>query len=88
MKRNENYVLRSIAQENILVPTGELSQSINGLITLNEMASFIWNHVNDCQNVDDMVKFILAEYDVDEKKAREDTEMFLKILLEQKMIEM
>ena len=50
MKRNTNFILREIAGENILVATGEAAQIFNGMITLNEVASFIWKNVKQWIN--------------------------------------
>lgn len=36
MKRNTDFMLRDIAGEVILVPTGAATQQFNGMITLNE----------------------------------------------------
>ena len=46
MKRNTNFILREIAGENILVATGKAAQVFNGMITLNEVASFIWSNID------------------------------------------
>ena len=45
MKTNKNFILRNIAGDNILVATGEAAQSFNGMITMNEAASFIWSNI-------------------------------------------
>ena len=37
MKRNTDFMLRDIAGEVILVPTGAATQQFNGMITLNEV---------------------------------------------------
>ena len=47
MKRNTDFMLRDIAGEVILVPTGAATQQFNGMITLNEVAAFIWKNLNE-----------------------------------------
>ena len=76
MKRNTNFILREIAGENILVATGEAAQIFNGMITLNEVASFIWKNIDECKTVDKLIASILEEFDIEEETARRDIESF------------
>ena len=76
MKRNTNFILREIAGENILVATGEAAQIFNGMITLNEVASFIWKNIDECKTVDKLIVSILDEFDIDDETARRDIESF------------
>ena len=45
MKINKDFMIRDIAGETILVPTGEISHNFNGMITLNEVAAFILQNI-------------------------------------------
>ena len=76
MKRNTNFILREIAGENILVATGEAAQIFNGMITLNDVASFIWKNIDECKTVDKLIASILDEFDIDDETARRDIESF------------
>ena len=76
MKRNTNFILREIAGENILVATGEAAQIFNGMITLNEVASFIWKNIDECKTLDKLIASILDEFDIDDETARRDIESF------------
>ena len=50
MKRNTDFMLRDIAGEVILVPTGAATQKFNGMITLNEVADFIWKNLDESKS--------------------------------------
>ena len=76
MKRNTNFILREIAGENILVATGEAAQIFNGMITLNDVASFIWKNIDECKTVDKLIASILDEFDIDKETAKKDVENF------------
>lgn len=76
MKTNKSFILREIAGENILVATGEAAQVFNGMITLNEVASFIWKNIDECKTVDKLIASILEEFDIEEETARRDIESF------------
>lgn len=86
MKTNKNFILRNIAGENILVATGEAAQNFNGMITLNEVASFIWNNVDECGSVEKLITSILDEFDIDEETARRDVEGFTNELIRMGMV--
>ena len=81
MKTNKDFVLRKIADEYIIVPTGKASQIFNGMITVNDVAAFIWENIDDSKDKNEIVNKVLKEFDVDEKNAREDVYGFISDLL-------
>ena len=86
MKRNSDFMLRDIAGEVVLVPTGQATQKFNGLITLNEVAAFIWKNLDEAGTREQLVKMILDEFEVDQKTAEADVDGFINALKEQEMI--
>ena len=82
MKRNPDLICRSIAGETVLVPTGQLAQNFNGMITLNEVAAFIWENLEKVDSQDELLKLILDEFEVEEAAADADLNGFLSMLLE------
>lgn len=86
MKTNEFYILREIAGDNLLVPVGEATQRLNGMVQLTETAAFIWNHINEAKDLEELVKMITDEYEVDEETARNDVFGFTKELYMREMI--
>ena len=77
MKTNKDFMLRKIAGESILVATGEATQRFNGMITLNEVATFIWENIDACETEDELIGKILSEFDIDEEIARDDAREFI-----------
>ena len=86
MKRNKDFILRDIAGENILVATGEAAQIFNGMITLNDVASFIWNNIDECGTTEKLTTSILKEFDIDLETAKRDVEGFTSELIKMGMI--
>ena len=68
MKRNTDFMLRDIAGEVILVPTGAATQQFNGMITLNEVAAFIWKNLDESKSKEELVDKIMDEFEVEEGK--------------------
>ena len=77
MKIDKNFVLREIAGEYIIIPTGRTALEFNGLITVNEVGMELWKMLQEDVTFDDLLNGILEEYDVDENAAREDIQEFL-----------
>ena len=84
MKRNTDFMLRDIAGEVILVPTGAATQQFNGMITLNEVAAFIWKNLDESKSKEALVDKIMDE--VDEETARTDVEGFVGALYEHGLV--
>ena len=82
MKIKEGYILRQIAGEYVVIPSGE-DLDLNLMITLNETGSFLWERLAEGAEEEDLVKALLAEYDVDEARARKAVEGFIANLREQ-----
>lgn len=77
MKVEKEFVLREIAGDYIIIPTGKTVLDFNGLITVNEVGASLWNMLQEEVSLDDLVNGILNEYDVEEEIAREDIQEFL-----------
>ena len=77
MKIDKNFVLREIAGEYIIIPTGRTALEFNGLITVNEVGMELWKMLQEDVTFDDLLNGILEESDVDENAAREDIQEFL-----------
>lgn len=82
-KINNQYLLRNVAGERIVVPTGSAVQKFNGLITLNEVAALIWECLQKQMLPEEIVQKILQEYDVEEAEAVRDVNGFMQMLTEQ-----
>lgn len=86
MKTNELYILRDIAGDSLLVPVGEATQRLNGMIHMTETAAFIWNHIDEAKDLEEIVSMLTAEYEVDEETARADVFGFTRELYMREMI--
>lgn len=87
MKILKRLVKRNIAGDVILVPVGDASLDIKGLITLNETGEFIWDSLESAKDAEDLANMLAAEYDVDAATAAKDTNDFLAKLKELGIVE-
>ena len=82
MKVQKEFILREIAGDYVILPTGKTVLTFNGLITVNEVGADLWKMLQTEVTFDDLLKGILETYDVDEETAREDIQEFLNTLIE------
>lgn len=84
MTVKKELIKRDIAREYFLVPVGKSMYDSNGLFILTELGSFIWDLLPNVDGEEDILKAVLAEYEVDEATAKADIQVFLNKL---KMLE-
>lgn len=88
MKTNKDYILRSIAGEYILIPTGAAAAAFNGMINLSEVAGFVWQNLDGAADLEELVAKVVEEYEVDPAVARADVQRFVDSLVENNMAEL
>ncbi|WP_295585007.1 PqqD family protein [uncultured Oscillibacter sp.] len=77
MRATSEMVLREIAGEYLLIPTGETALKIHGMVTLSESGLLLWKKLQSECTEDSLVEALLAEYEVDPATARADVCAFL-----------
>lgn len=86
MRTNENYILREIDEESILIPIGEASEHLNGMIHLTPTAAFIWKEVDSSNCLEEIILKLTGKYEVTEEVARRDVYGFLSEFYKRKMV--
>lgn len=87
MKISQNFILREIAGEYVIVPTGEAAYEFQGLITVNETGAFLWEKLQkDEQTEESLVKVLCEEYETDQTQAEKDVAEFIQRLRQQNIL--
>lgn len=86
MKIKSGFAKREIAGSNIVVPVGSTSKEFNGMITLNESGAFFWDCFTEDITIEEAVKKVTDEYDIDEQTAKRDIEKFVNMLSENNLL--
>ena len=88
MKISNDYVLREVAGNFIVVPVGEAALDLNVVIHLNEVGAFIFKLLQDNDlSVDEIVNKVLDEYEIDKETATKDVEEFILGLKKRNILE-
>lgn len=69
MKLKDGFILRSVAGQSVVLPTGG-DLDLNMMITLNDTGAFLWEKLENETTEENLVIALLAEYDVDEDTAK------------------
>ncbi len=77
MRAVKDFIMREIAGETILIPSGSAAKKFNGLITVNELGAFIWNALSEDLTLDALTERITDAYEVNAATARADASEFL-----------
>lgn len=88
MRIKEGFELRTICGENIIISHGVQNINFTKIISLNESAAEVWKSLIGTDfTVEDMVKVILDNYEIDEATALNDCNTLLKGLEEVGLVE-
>lgn len=70
MKLRDDFVTYTMADTHVMVPVGEASEKLHGIVKSNETAAFIIECLKNDTTVDGIVDKILEEYEVDRERAK------------------
>ena len=87
MKIKNGYMLREVAGEAVVVPTGEATLNFQGIISLNETGALLWKELEQGCEKKDLVQALLDEYEVDAETAEKDVNEFLKLAGDARLID-
>lgn len=87
MKIKEGYILRKIAGEDVVIPIGGNIANFNGVIRLNESATFLWKKVQEEVDKEYLINSLIEEYEIDSELATNDVDSFINTLVEHQAIE-
>jgi len=76
MQLKEGFILRSVAGETVVVPSGT-ELDLNMMITLNETGKLLWEKLEKGTTEEELVQALLNEYDVDEQTATAHVALFV-----------
>ena len=89
MKLKDQLILREVAGQYVIVPTGKRVQEVTNIVYISASAAYLWDYMKDHEfEKEDLVQRIMEHYTgVTEEKAKEDIEKFLKILADNNILD-
>jgi len=78
MKLKEDFMLREVAGQWLLVPIGDSVINVNGIVTLSESGVTIWKSLeNEITDENELANALMEEYEIDQATALESVREFL-----------
>lgn len=74
---SDQYILRTIAGENVLVSVGENAAFDNGILSLNDSFAFLWQLYQEPITLDEAIQKATMEYDDSEGTMKDHIKSFL-----------
>ncbi len=81
MKIREEYKVREMAGEHVIIMQGRLGVDMTKIISLNESALYLWNALCGKEFcVDDAARLLTEQYEIDEATAARDAAAWIEKL--------
>lgn len=77
MTANNNFVLREILDDAMLIPISEESNHIRGIIRLSSTGAFLWKALASEQSIESLAAALVESYDIDAETAFADVKAFI-----------
>lgn len=88
MKIKEGFILRKIANNDMVVPIGNNIADFNGIISLNESAAFLWKRLKEGAELQQLAETLTKEYNINREQAEVDAEDFIERLQKAELLEL
>ena len=86
MKIRDGFIVKNIANTNVVVAVGDATKYLNGTITLNDSGLLIWKELENGCEKDRLIELILENYDTDANTAEKDIDAFISTLKKHEII--
>ena len=77
MRIKDGFMLRNVADMNIVVPVSQNALDFKSMLSLNETGAFLWQLLKQDIPEEELVQKLMDEYEVDEDNAERDIREFL-----------
>lgn len=87
MKIKEGLVMRELAGKAVVIPVGEASKELKGMVKLNKTGRAVWEGLSQGLSEDQIAEGIAERFEVDEATARRDVAVFVEKMREASLLE-
>lgn len=89
MKLKDGLILREVAGQYVVVPTGKRVQEVTSIVYISSLGAYLWDYMKDHEfEKEDLVAKIMEHYSgVTEEQAAADIEKFLKTLADNNILD-
>ena len=84
---NPNFIMTQVADEWLVVPTGEMAQHFNGMMSLNASSRFVWEQFQTPNSTNRVLQAMKARYEGNEHDMEVELRQFVSRCLAYKILE-
>ena len=85
-KRNDQIIVRKIADEFFLVPIKGNLADMRRIYALNPVAEYIWKELDESRSLQDICNNVVSTFDVNKQQAQADICELIREMLEEDLI--
>ena len=87
MKIKEGFLVKKIAGDYLVVPTGDNIVDFAVAVSLNETGAFLWEQLKEEKNLEQLAEALSVEYDIEKNVALIDASDYIDLLKSHDFIE-
>ena len=87
MKIKEGFLVKKIAGDYLVVPTGNNIVDFAVAVSLNETGAFLWEQLKEEKNLEQLTEALSAEYGIEKSVAEKDALDYIELLKSHDFIE-
>lgn len=80
MKIKEGFILKDLGGQMVVVAVGNATQTLNGMIKLNDSGVVLWKKLESGATEDELKDALMEKYEISEETAKEDVSAFVNSL--------
>ncbi|MBQ2642506.1 MAG: PqqD family protein [Eubacterium sp.] len=80
MKIKEGFILKDLGGQMVVVAVGNATQTLNGMIKLNDSGVVLWKKLESGATEDELKDALMEKYEISEETAKEDVAAFVNSL--------
>ena len=86
-RKADGLLTRAIAGETIVVPIRGRLADMQNIFAINSVGEFVWERIDGRRSLDEVVRDVAGQFDVDEGRARADVLEFVDELSQAGLVE-
>lgn len=85
-KRSENFLLKEIAGDHMLIARGSATIDFSSVVLFNETGVFLWQHMDEYRSPEELAELLAAEFNAPVDAVLADTRAFLDKMQDEGMV--
>ena len=87
MKIKDNFKVRNIAGENLIINQGSTHSDLTRIISLNDTAVYLWNELTGKDfSLDEAAQLLVDKYGIDKETAKKDAAKWIDTMVAEEVI--